>query len=75
MQTFGPYLDGWYDVEIQLQMHLYNRNEAAFEQGNIRKDEITTSSLWSLAVEVNSVCPANMTRFLVIHPALVIVYC
>jgi len=29
MQTFGPYLDGWYDVEIQLQMHLCNRYKQA----------------------------------------------
>ncbi len=30
MKTFGPYFDGWYDVEIQLQMHLYKRYEQAF---------------------------------------------
>ncbi len=42
MDTFGAYLDGWYDVEIQLQMHLYNRNEEAFRQGNARKDQIGT---------------------------------
>ncbi len=42
MDTFGAYLDGWYDVEIQLQMHLYNRSEEAFRQGNTRKDQIAT---------------------------------
>ncbi len=43
MNSFGPYLDGWYDVEIQLQMHLYRRSEEAFARGNARKDEITSS--------------------------------
>ncbi len=42
MNTFGAYLDGWYDVEIQLQMHLYQRNEQAFARGEVRKDEIAT---------------------------------
>jgi len=42
MQTFGPYLDGWYDVEIQLQMHLYNRYEQALAAGNVHKDRIET---------------------------------
>jgi len=42
MQTFGPYLDGWYDVEIQLQMHLYNRYEQALAAGNGHKDQIET---------------------------------
>ncbi len=40
METIGPYLDGWYDVELQLQMHLYRRSEAAMAQGNARKDQI-----------------------------------
>ncbi|MCK4323919.1 MAG: hypothetical protein KAW89_05265, partial [Armatimonadetes bacterium] len=43
MQTFGPYLDGWYDVEIQLQMHLYNRYEQALAAGNDHKDQIETA--------------------------------
>ncbi len=43
MNSFGPYLDGWYDVEIQLQMHLCRRSEEAFARGNARKDEITSA--------------------------------
>ncbi len=42
MQTFEPYIDGWYDVEIQLQMHLYNRYEQALAEGNAHKDQIET---------------------------------
>jgi len=42
MQTFGPYLDGWYDVEVQLQMHLYNRYDQALAEGNAHKDQIET---------------------------------
>lgn len=29
-------------TEIQLQMHLYNRNEEAFRQGNVPNDQIGT---------------------------------
>ena len=43
MQTFASYLDGWYDVEIQLQMHLYKRYEQALAAGNGRKDQIETA--------------------------------
>jgi len=40
MEAIGPYLDGWHDVEAQLQLHLYHRNEAAMRNGNARKDAI-----------------------------------
>ena len=44
MSTLGfrPYLDGFYDASVQLQMHIYRRSEAEFERWERHKDTLTT---------------------------------
>jgi len=39
---FRPYLDGFYDVAIQLQQHVYRRSEAQFERWEREKDALAT---------------------------------
>ncbi|HUX86841.1 MAG TPA: hypothetical protein VMW65_07550, partial [Chloroflexota bacterium] len=39
---FRPYLDGYYDASLQLQMHVYRRSEALFQHFDRLKDAIDT---------------------------------
>jgi cephalosporin-C deacetylase-like acetyl esterase len=39
---FRPYLDGYCDPSIQLQMHVYRRSEALFDRWERHKDSFTT---------------------------------
>lgn len=39
---FRPYLDGFYDASLQLQMHVYRRSEALFDRWRAHNDSLET---------------------------------